>query len=220
MALKLAVNLPKGSEYLSDVVEKVTAGSGVSPYLLLGILYAESNFGQALKPVGPAGSGDFIARPSTPDRDKKMASNPLPGVVKKTLPDGIKQRKIAGPCEAWVPTTNGWGCGLFQIDYEAHYEFCKSGQWTNPEKACAYAVGILKSARASLLKLVPGITGDNLDRAMVASYNAGAGRVSKFLKDNKSLDECTFHPGYVDKICNKADALAGLPGAWRTPQNA
>lgn len=216
MPLKLASALPKGSEYLSDICEKVAPQGGVSPYLLLGILYAESNFGQALKPVGPAGSGDFIARPTSPDRDKRMASNPLPGVVKKTLAEGIKARKIAGPCEAWVPTTNGWGCGLFQIDYEAHYEFCKSGQWTDPEKACAYAVGILKSARASLMKSLPNLKGTDLDRAMIAAYNAGAGRVSKFLKEGKSLDDCTFHPGYVDKICNKADALAGHSGSWMT----
>ncbi len=216
MSLALASALPKGSEYLAEIAEKVAPQGGVSPYLLLGILYAESNFGQALKPVGPAGSGDFIARLSTPDRDKKMAAFPLPGVVKKTLPDGIKARKIAGPCEAWVPTTNGWGCGLFQIDYEAHYEFCKSGQWTDPEKACAYAVGILKSARISLHKLLPELKGVDMDRAMIASYNAGAGRVAKFLKEGKSLDDCTFHPGYVDKICNKADALAGHSGSWMT----
>jgi hypothetical protein len=216
MSLVLASPLPKGAEYLADIAAKVAPQGGVSPYLLLGILYAESNFGMALKPTGPSGSGDFIARPTSPDRDKRMASNPLPGVVKKTLAEGIKARKIAGPCEAWVPTTNGWGCGLFQIDYEAHYEFCKSGQWTDPEKACAYAVGILKSARSSLVKLVPGISGVNLDRAMIASYNAGAGRVSKFLKEGKSLDDCTFHPGYVDKICNKADALAGHSGSWMT----
>ena len=30
------------------------------------------------------------------------------------------------------------------------------------------------------------------------------------------LDSITFHPGYVDKICKKADALAGHSGAWLT----
>jgi len=220
MSLHLASPLPKGSEYLADVVEKVCAGTGVSPYLMLGFLYAESNFGQALKPKGPEGSGDFIPRACTPDRDKRMKEFPLPAVARKNLPDGIPARKLAGPIDAWVPTTNGWGCGLFQIDYEAHFEFCKSGAWKDPAKCCAYAIGILKSARSSLNKLSPSLTGVDLDRAVIAAYNAGAGRVAKFLKEGKGLDAATFHPGYVDKICHKADDLAGHSGAWMTTGGA
>ena len=217
MALSLAVPLPKGAEYLADVAEKAAAKHGLSPYLLLGICYAESNFGAALKPAGPTGSGDFIARPCTPDRDKKMKANPLPGVVRKTLAGGIKARKIAGPCEAWVPTTTGWGCGLMQFDYEAHYDFCKSGAWQDPEKIFEQACVLLKGNRAYLAKKLPALKGAALDRAMIASYNAGAGRVTKFLTEGKKLDDCTFHPGYVDKIANKADQLAGVKGAFCTP---
>jgi hypothetical protein len=214
MSFNLAVPLPKGAEYLADIAFKVGGAEGVSPYLLLGICYAESNFGQALKPKGPDGSGDYIARPCTPDRDKRMKEAPLPGVERKVLPEGIKARKLAGPVEAWVPTTTGWGCGLMQFDYEAHFEFCKSGQWKEPAIIFRAACGLLKQGRKSLQKLVPGLTGAELDRATIASYNAGAGRVSKFLKEKKSLDDCTFHPGYVDKICRKADELAGHSGSW------
>jgi hypothetical protein len=217
MALTLAKPLPKGCEYLADVCEEVAPKFGISPYLLLGFLYAESNFGLALKPVGPNGSGDFIARLADKDTNEKMAKNPLPGVVRKTLPDGIKARKIAGPCDAWVPTTTGWGCGLFQIDYEAHYEFCKSGDWADAKKACSYACGILVSGRKFLKGKHPEMKAHELDRAVIASYNAGAGRVHKFLVDKKDIDGCTFHPGYIDKICKKADELAGASGAWMTP---
>lgn len=217
MALNLALALPKGQEYLSDVVEEVAKKNGLSPYLLLGIIYAESNYGLALKPVGPSGSGDFIARLADKDTNEKMLKNPLPGVVKKTLAEGIKARKIAGPCEAWVPTTNGWGCGLFQIDYEAHYEFCKSGDWTDPKKACNYACGILNSAKKFLKAKHPTMNAAQLDRAMIAAYNAGPGRVHKFITDNVDIDKCTFHPGYIDKICKRADEHAGASGAWLTP---
>ena len=220
MTLHLAAALPKGSEYLADVVEKTCAGTGVSPYLLLGFLHAESAFGTALKPKGPEGSGDFIPRACTPDRDKRMKEFPLPGVTRKNLPEGIPARKLTGPIDAWVPTTNGWGCGLFQIDYEAHYEFCKSGAWKDPTKCCAYAIGILKGARQSMHKLMPSLTGADLDRAVIAAYNAGAGRVAKFLKEGKALDAATFHPGYVDKICRKADELAGHSDAWMTTGDA
>lgn len=214
MSLTLAKALPKGAEHLADVAEKIGSAEGVSPYLLLGICYAESNFGAALKPKGPDGSGDFIPRPCTPDRDKRMKEAPLPGVVRKVLPEGIPARKIAGPAEAWVPTTNGWGCGLLQFDYEAHFDFCKSGQWKEPAIIFRAACGLLKQGRKSLQKMIPSLSGAELDRATIASYNAGAGRVAKFLKDGKSLDSCTFHPGYVDKICNKADEFAGHSGSW------
>jgi hypothetical protein len=220
MSLSLAKPLPKGAEYLADVAAKAGADNGISPYLLLGICYAESNFGAALKPPGPTGTGDFIPRVADKDTNEKMAKNPLPGVEKKVLPDGIKARKVAGPVEAWVPTHTGWGCGLLQFDYEAHYEFCKSGAWKEPAKVFDQACKLLKGNRSFLAKKHPELTGIALDRAMIASYNAGAGRVSKFLTDKKSLDECTFHPGYIDKICKKADEFAGASGAFATPSTA
>lgn len=216
MALHLAVALPKGTEYLADVAEKACAPHGLPPYLLLGICYAESNFGLALKPPGPAGSGDYIARPCSPERDKRMAQFPLPGVERKRLADGIKARKIAGPVDAWVPTTTGWGCGLLQFDYEAHFDFCKSGAWKEPPRIFDQACKLLLEGRKVLKRRVPTLAGHDLDRAMIASYNAGAGRVANAVLDKKPLDSVTFHPGYVEKICGKADTLAGHSGAWVT----
>jgi hypothetical protein len=217
MSLSLAKPLPKGAEYLADVAEKAGADGHVSPYLLLGICYAESAFGAALKPPTPEGSGDFIARPATPDRDAKMASAPLPGVVRKVLPEGIKSRKLVGPTDAWVPTTTGWGCGLMQFDYEAHYEFCKSGAWKDPAKVFAQACKLLTGNRKYIAGKLPKLDAAALAHATIASYNAGAGRVVKFLSEGKALDAATFHPGYVAKICAKAEELAGASGAWMFP---
>lgn len=217
MPLHLAHPLPKGAEYLADVAGAAATANKMSPYLLLGICYAESNFGSALKPPGPTGSGDFIPRPATPDRDAKMKAFPLPGVERKRLADGIKARKIAGPCEAWVPTHTGWGCGLLQFDYEAHFEFCKSGAWKDPARIFDQACKLLLSGRKVLISKVPGLSGPALDEAMIASYNAGAGRVAKAVVAKQPLDSVTFHPGYVKKICAKADALAGHSGAWMMP---
>jgi hypothetical protein len=217
MSLSLAKPLPKGAEYLADVAEKAGQEGKVSPYLLLGICYAESNFGAALKPAGPNGSGDFIARPCSPERDARMKAFPLPGVVRKTLPDGIKARKLAGPVEAWVPTTTGWGCGLLQFDYESHFDFCKSGKWSDPAAIFAQACKLLVGNRAHITKKLPALDAAALAHATIASYNAGAGRVVKFLEQKKSLDEATFHPGYVSKICAKSDELAGASGSWLFP---
>ena len=212
--MHLASPLPKGCEYLADVAEKAGKEHGVSPYLLLGICYAESNFGLALKPPGPAGSGDFIARPATPERNAKMVAAPLPGVERKVLADGIKARKLAGPTDAWVPTTTGWGCGLMQFDYEAHYEFCKSGAWKEPSAIFAQACKLLLSNKKHLSGKHPKLDVYALSQASIAAYNAGAGRVHKFLAEGKSLDEATFHHGYVAKITGKAEALAGAAGVW------
>jgi len=211
--LVLARALPKGAEYLADVVADVGAPEKVSPYLLLGFAFAESNYGLALKPAGPEGSGDFIARPCTPDRDARMKTNPLPGVVRKTV-DGIKARKIVGPVDAWVPTHTGWGCGIMQFDYEAHFEFCKGGAWKDPAKIMRQAALLIKGNMAFLKKSHPALAERALWEAVVAAYNAGAGRVSKFIKEGKSVDSATFHPGYVAKILSKAEELAGAKGAY------
>jgi hypothetical protein len=216
LALALKKPLPKGTEYLIPVIEALAEKHKVSPYLLLGILNAESRYGLALKPALPSGSGDYIPRQATAERDAKMARSPLPGVEKKQVP-GIKARGIDHPVMAWVPTTTGWGCGLFQLDYESHFDFCKSGDWADAQKAGEYAIAkILKPNRIFLAKK-HGLTGHKLDHAMIASYNAGAGRVSKFITDGKDIDGCTFHPGYIAKICNEADALAGASGAFMSP---
>lgn len=214
MSLFLAAPLPKGAEYLADVARLSAASFKVSPYLLLGLCYAESNFGLALRPPGPAGSGDYIPRPCTPERDARMKASPLPGVERRRLADGIKARKIAGPCEAWAPTHTGWGCGLLQFDYEAHYEFCRSGAWKDPARIFDQAAKLLLQGRKALHQKCPGLSGAALDEAMIASYNAGAGRVARAVTAGKALDTVTFHPGYVDKICKKADELAGHSGAW------
>lgn len=190
---------------------------GFSPWLMLGIAYAESNFGRALKPPNPTGSGDFIPRPCNPVRDELMRRNPLPGAICRTLPDGIPARKIKGPIQAWVPTGHGWGVGLFQIDWESHHQFISRRTWRDPRSCMEYALeGVLDPARKHLATAC-GLRGDELLDATIAAYNAGAGRVAKFIRESKPLDGATFHPGYVAKIKRKADELAAASGAWRSP---
>lgn len=211
--MNIAKPLPAGTEYLIPLAEELAPKHGISPYLMLGVTYAESNYGLALKPKGPEGSGDFIARPSNPTRDALMAKTPLPGVEKKMVPS-IKSRNINEPVMAWVPTTTGWGLGLYQLDWESHFEFVRTGAWKDPHKAMEYALKLLAGNKKLIAAKHPELQPYELVRAMVASYNAGAGRVNKFLADKKDIDTCTFHPGYIDKICKKADELAGASGAF------
>jgi hypothetical protein len=213
MPLKLAKPLPAGTEYLIPLAEELAPKHGISPYLMLGVTYAESNYGLALKPKGPEGTGDFIARPSSPTRDALMAKTPLPNVEKKMVPS-IKSRNINEPVMAWVPTTTGWGMGLYQLDWESHFEFVRTGAWKDPHKAMEYALKLLASNKKFLAGKHPQLKEVDLVRAMVASYNAGAGRVNKFITDKKDIDTCTFHEGYIDKICKKADELSGTSGLF------
>lgn len=204
--------LPPVGQELAKLTMEICPKNGLSPHLLMGIAFAESAYGRALS----NGSGDFIARPCNPTRDALMKKTPLPGVVCRTLEKGIPSRKIAGPVQAWVPTSTGWAVGVFQIDWESHLKFIATGKWSNLKDCLEYAISVLLSARAYLSKACA-LTGDELDAAMIAAYNAGAGGVARAVRNNKPVDSVTFHPNYVEKIKKEADRLAGTPNAWRSP---
>lgn len=216
MSESIIRGLPPHVRELAELAHDKAPKRGFSPWLVLGIAFAESNFGRALTPPGPGGSGDFIPRPSNATRDALMRTTPLPGVVLKTLPRGIPARKLKGPTAAWCPTSQGWGVGVFQIDWESHPAFIKRGTWRDVGACMDYALEVLDNAQTYLVKACA-LTGDELLDATVAAYNAGAGRVARFIREGKSLDGATFHPGYVEKIKRKADELAGASGAWRSP---
>lgn len=201
---------PTEVQAIQAIAHQLAPAAGFSPWLILGLAFAESNFGRALR----NGTGDFIPRPSNPVRDARLKTTPLPGAVLKTLPGGIPARKIAGPVAAWCPTTHGWGVGVFQIDWESHHDFIKRGTWRDTGACLAYALEVLDKARRYLSEAC-GLRGDELLEATVAAYNAGAGRVAKFVRDDRPLTGVTFHPNYVEKIQRKADELAGRLGAWR-----
>lgn len=204
--------LPPHVQELARHAAELAPKRGFSPWLVLGLAFAESNFGRALR----NGSGDFIPRACNPVRDARLKKTPLPGAVCRTLADGIPARKLKGPVAAWVPMAQGWGVGVFQIDWESHHEFIARGTWRDVRSCMDYALEVLEQARRHLSKAC-GLRGDELLDATVAAYNAGAGRVAKFVREDRSLDGATFHPGYVAKIKKKADELAGASGAWRSP---
>lgn len=211
MTYKFTDALPIQAVDLVPLVTEIAPAAGFSPYLLMGIAYAESNYGKALKD----GSGDFIPRPSNPTRDGAMKKNPLPAVVLRKLDKGIPARGITTPVQAWCPTVVGWAVGPFQLDWESHRGFIERGAWKDLRATVGYVVNLLTANRRYLVTTCK-LSGDALDEAMIASYNAGAGRVAKFIKEGKSLDEATFHPGYVAKIQKEADRVAGTAGAWRS----
>jgi hypothetical protein len=211
-------------EYI-DACFTIGERDGVSPYILMGTLYIESAFGKALTKGTGFGqtiyTGDFIPRPCTPDRDKFMTANPMPGCVKVYWERPQLGNLKAFKGEMWVPAHQervalhgspqaaylknggvaggvGWGFTPWQLDWGSFSKGLTAGAAWQPELATAEAVKLIKSNIATLKKA--GLTGETLLRGVIAAYNAGAGRVMTAVKAGQSMDSITAHPGYVDKV--------------------
>ena len=210
--------MPSGTEYIADLAFELAPKYDVSPYVILGITYAESDFGRALKPKGAAGTGDFIPRSPTRCIVKNSA-----GKCTKTLRQLVDELGFPVTTNAdgkLVPTSRGWGHGLYQIDLMFHHPFIATGQWSDARAAMEYALKLYSDNRKYIKSKVPNIGPIDLVRATVASYNAGAGAVVNALRAGvaaSQLDQgalrsdggtrVTYSAGYVDKILNKGSAL-------------
>ena len=94
-----------------------------------------------------------------------------------------------GQAPGYVPKGNpsgagdaGHGHGFFQIDDRAHPAMVRSGQWAEVGPAARYAIkNVLVPAYAYLKKQFPKLSGPELIRAAIASYNCGAKNVKKAL---------------------------------------
>lgn len=194
--------MPKGTEYLVDLAFELAPQYDLSPYMVLGMTFAESNFGRALTPPGPAGTGDFI--PRAPDRCVERNAK---GACTKNLAQLVQELNF--PVEQTAdgklkPTQRGWGHGLYQIDLMSHVPFIASGKWSDPREAMKYALDLYAKNKKQIQKAFPSMSGLDLIRATIASYNAGAPRVISAIKSGQPLDSVTFHPNYVSTIEKKA----------------
>lgn len=93
----------------------------VDPWALAALCYGESLGGQALKPPGPGGTGDFIPRDS---------SHP--------------SFKFANPATGLPPDGKGWGRGLMQLDYGSHNAWVVSSAWWEPSVNIDKAASLLR----------------------------------------------------------------------------
>lgn len=208
--------LPKGVEYLADVAFELAPKYDVSPYTILAITKNESGFGQALKPQGPSGTGDFIPR----DAGKCVARD-LKGDCTKTLADLVKElafpvARIQKKGKTFLkPTERGWGHGLYQLDLQSNIAFIASGQWSDAKAAMEYALKVFTTSRDKIKKAIPSLPPAGLLQASIAAYNAGYPKVIKALKAGvppNRLDQgktrVTYGPDYVTKILNDQAKLS------------
>lgn len=96
--------LPRQVARYSTEILRAAQQFNVDPWVLAIIMYRESLGGDALRPQGPTGTGDFIPR--------------KPGNL---------YYKYADPATGLPPDGLGWGRGLMQIDYGVHIDWFKSG---------------------------------------------------------------------------------------------
>ncbi|WP_353570872.1 transglycosylase SLT domain-containing protein [Candidatus Albibeggiatoa sp. nov. BB20] len=105
------------AERYKSVIEAAAKRYGFQPSVLCGIGSRESHWGLALRPAGPAGTGDFTRRRA---RGSRTGTRP---------PDG-----------------GGYGRGLMQIDYDWH-EFARTGNWRIASDNIYYACTVLNNAQ-------------------------------------------------------------------------
>lgn len=95
----------------------------------------------------------------------------------------------------------GHGRGLMQIDDGAH-DFARTGNWKDPRSNIRYGCDLLADNRAVLKR--EGLTGRQLLKATLASYNAGLGAVLRALDREIDVDSVTTGDDYGKDVLDRA----------------
>jgi hypothetical protein len=120
-------------------------------------------------------------------------------------PEGGGDRDKEGRCH---------GHGLCQIDDRSFPEFCAGPDWKDASKNSAMGAWALGRKRAFLAARTLGfkLTDDDLEKASIAAYNAGEGRVLKAIEQGRDPDSCTAHGDYAASVLRYADLYLKLEG--------
>ena len=164
---------------LRPVIEAAALRIGLPPAVLCGLGSRESRWGLALRPQGPAGTGDAAPR------------RPRPPLRPGHLP----------------PDGGGFGRGLMQIDFDAH-EFARTGNWRDAEANIDFGATVLAAARNFIRRraAIESIPLDELEllRAALAGYNCGPGNALRALRDGRDIDFFTAHRDYSKDVLDRA----------------
>jgi hypothetical protein len=106
----------------------------------------------------------------------------------------------------------GHGRGLMQIDDRFH-QFAKTGLWQNPRENIQFGCELLADNR-ELLRRQTGLTGRNLLRATLASYNAGLGGVLRAINQGSNVDSVTTGADYSKDVLDRAGWFQEFAG-WQ-----
>lgn len=165
----------KAARAYGPFIESAANVASVDVAIILGIGSRESGWGTALRPPGPAGTGDFIRRSTV----RQWRVGPLP-------PDG-----------------GGFGRGLMQIDFDAH-EFARVGPWRDPQSNIAYGASVLADCRRHMHRKYPGLGRLEHLRWSLAAYNCGPGNVDDAVGAGRDADYFTHGRNYGKDVLNRA----------------
>jgi hypothetical protein len=159
--------------------------------IIAGIISRESAWGWKLKPPGPKGTGDKVERPlNRIVGNGERADYVLPP---DDPPDDRLDRQL------------GFGRGLGQLDYDWD-NVAAFGEWWKPEINIDHCCSILRN----YLDYHIGkdlLSGNDLIRGMVASYNCGPRMVLKALKANLDIDAYTTGHNYSAGVLIRAEVF-------------
>jgi len=108
--------LPSAMQRYAPALLQAGQQYGVSPWLLAGVLWRETNAGTVLTPPGAAGTGDWTPRHA-----------------------GSRYFAFANPVTGMPPDGLGWGRGLMQLDYGAEHAWVTTHDWADPLVNIGYA---------------------------------------------------------------------------------
>ena len=99
----------------------------------------------------------------------------------------------------------GHGHGLMQIDDRSFPEFCQSDRWADPKWNILMGAEVLAGKLQALRKLtaihlIYGMEAEDMERAAIAAYNCGAGRVVQALTEGKDVDAHTAGKNYSSRV--------------------
>ncbi|MEW5802657.1 MAG: transglycosylase SLT domain-containing protein [bacterium] len=163
-----------------DIILEASQRYNLQPSIIAGLGSRESKWGLALKPPGPAGTGDCAERKFP----TKLRKGPLP-------PDGM-----------------GFGRGLMQIDWDAHL-FARTGNWRDPRENIFYGCKVLTDCLAYIRKNISaanerGFEDQDFLQMALAAYNCGPSRMLKAIQTGEGIDFYTTGKNYSENVLDRA----------------
>ena len=213
--MPLPIRLPRRLHRWWNLAIMAEHQHGVHHLLILAVLDKETLGGEALRPKGPTGSGDWTPRPWTRYQERDDAKRYRHWQPTREEYERLTRKKLmAIPVpELCMPGDGlGWGRGLMQIDYADPNNFpflaelMEDGAfaWQNAWRNIAYGTELL----AKRIQLFEGDEGLG-----VAAYNAGPGRIQRAISQLShpaspegrlsAADACTTGKNYASDVMGR-----------------